>query len=192
MMDLKKNLLSVIKKTFGKKVLDSIVNNNELTIIVDQKNIISILQGLKNTPTLEFNQLIDLEYPKGAIQDKRFAVVYHLLSIKNNSRIRVRAFIDNNEFPVIETTTALWPAADWYEREAFDLFGIMFLDHPDLRRILTDYGFVGHPFRKDFPMIGKVEMRYDPSQKRVIYQPVTIEERNSVPRIVRDEGFHNG
>ena len=198
MMDLKKNLLSVIKKTFGKKVLDSIVNNNELTIIVDQKNIISILQCLKNTPTLEFNQLIDLcgvdylEYPKGAIQDKRFAVVYHLLSIKNNSRIRVRAFIDNNDFPVIETTTALWPAADWYEREAFDLFGIMFLDHPDLRRILTDYGFVGHPFRKDFPMIGKVEMRYDPSQKRVIYQPVTIEERNNVPRIVRDEGFHNG
>ena len=114
------------------------------------------------------------------------------MSIKNNSRIRVRAFIDNNDFPVIETTTALWPAADWYEREAFDLFGIMFLDHPDLRRILTDYGFVGHPFRKDFPMIGKVEMRYDPSQKRVIYQPVTIEERNNVPRIVRDEGFHNG
>ena len=119
-------------------------------------------------------------------------MVYHLLSIKNNQRLRVRAFVEDNDFPVIETATTVYANADWYEREAFDLFGVMFLNHPDLRRILTDYGFIGHPFRKDFPMIGNVEMRYDPEQKRVIYQPVTIESRNNVPRVIDEEGFRNG
>lgn len=126
------------------------------------------------------------------LNNKRFAVVYHLLSLKKNNRLRIKVFLEDNEFPTLPTVISLWPVADWYEREAFDLLGIMFLNHPDLRRILTDYGFIGHPFRKDFPMIGKVEMRYDPSQKRVIYEPVSIEQRNNVPRIIRDEGFHNG
>ena len=143
-------------------------------------------------------QLIDIaavdysQYPQKLFDNNRYAVVYHLLSIKNNQRLRVRAFVEDNDFPVIETATTVYANADWYEREAFDLFGVMFLNHPDLRRILTDYGFIGHPFRKDFPMIGNVEMRYDPEQKRVIYQPVTIESRNNVPRVIDEEGFRNG
>ena len=116
----------------------------------------------------------------------------HLLSLKNNQRLRVKVFAEDDEFPIFPTMTEVWPNADWYEREAFDLFGLMFIDHPDLRRLLTDYGFVGHPFRKDFPMIGKVEVRYDPTLKRVIYEPVSIDERNNVPRLIRDEGIHRG
>ncbi len=119
----------------------------------------------------------------------RFAVVYHLLSIKHNRRLRVRAFALPDDFPVIDSVIDVWPAANWYEREAFDLYGIVFNGHPDLRRILTDYGFIGHPFRKDFPLSGNVEMRYDPDQQRVIYQPVTIEPREIVPRIVREENY---
>jgi NADH-quinone oxidoreductase subunit C len=121
----------------------------------------------------------------------RFAVVYHFLSISLNQRVRLRVFAADEDFPVLSTVVDLWPAANWFEREAFDLYGIMFEGHPDLRRLLTDYGFVGHPFRKDFPMIGNVEMRYDPEQQRVIYQPVTIDPRNNVPRVIRDEGFHD-
>ena len=119
----------------------------------------------------------------------RFAVVYHLLSITHNWRLRVRVFAADDEFPVVDSVIGIWPSANWYEREAFDLFGIMFTGHPDLRRILTDYGFVGHPFRKDFPLSGNVEMRYDPDQQRVIYQPVTIEPREITPRIVREENY---
>jgi NADH-quinone oxidoreductase subunit C len=125
--------------------------------------------------------------PPGA----RFAVVYHLLSLKHNHRLRVRVFASDSELPVVPSVIEVWPAANWYEREAFDLFGIVFPGHPDLRRILTDYGFVGHPFRKDFPLSGTVEMRYDPDQQRVIYQPVTIEAREIVPRIVRVENYGN-
>jgi len=160
--------------------------------------LIDILKTLKDNRDFQFKQLIDLcgvdflEYPEEQLNNKRFAVVYHLLSLKKNNRLRIKVFLEDNEFPTLPTVISLWPVADWYEREAFDLLGIMFLNHPDLRRILTDYGFIGHPFRKDFPMIGKVEMRYDPSQKRVIYEPVSIEQRNNVPRIIRDEGFHNG
>ena len=117
---------------------------------------------------------------------KRFAVVVHLLSVKNNQRIRLKVFCDDNEFPRVNTITDIWASANWYEREAFDLFGILFDDHPDLRRILTDYGFIGHPFRKDFPLIGQLEMRYDEEQKRVIYEPVSIEPRVLVPRIIRE------
>jgi len=119
----------------------------------------------------------------------RFAVVYHLLSVRHNQRVRMRVFCADREFPVVDSVIGIWPAANWFEREAFDLFGIMFAGHPDLRRILTDYGFIGHPFRKDFPVSGNVEMRYDPEQRRVIYQPVTIEPREIVPRIVREEKY---
>ena len=132
------------------------------------------------------------EYGDGLWEGPRFAVVYHLLSISLNHRLRLRVYADDEDFPVLPTMVELWPVANWFEREAFDLYGIMFEGHPDLRRLLTDYGFVGHPFRKDFPMIGNVEMRYDPEQQRVIYQPVSIEDRNNVPRVIRDEGFHNG
>ncbi len=118
---------------------------------------------------------------------QRYAAVYHLLSIRNNQRLRVRCYCENDAVPVVPSVISLWASANWYEREAFDLFGILFEGHPDLRRILTDYGFVGHPFRKDFPLIGHVEMRYDPEQKRVIYQPVTIEPRVLVPRVIRDD-----
>jgi len=118
-------------------------------------------------------------------EGKRFAVVSHLLSVKNNQRIRLKVYCDDNEFPRLATLTEIWNSANWYEREAFDLFGILFDEHPDLRRILTDYGFIGHPFRKDFPLIGQLEMRYDEEQKRVIYEPVSIEPRVLVPRIIR-------
>jgi NADH-quinone oxidoreductase subunit C len=119
----------------------------------------------------------------------RFAVVYHLLSLRHNWRLRLRVFAPDDDFPVLESVIELWSAANWYEREAFDLYGIMFTGHPDLRRLLTDYGFVGHPFRKDFPLSGNVEMRYDPDLQRVIYQPVTIEPRVITPRIVREENY---
>ncbi len=120
---------------------------------------------------------------------KRFASVYHLLSLAHNRRLRVRAFAPDDEFPVLASVVDLWPTANWFEREAFDLYGIIYEGHPDLRRILTDYGFIGHPFRKDFPLSGHVEMRYDPEQKRVIYQPVTIEPREVTPRVVREEKY---
>ena len=122
-----------------------------------------------------------------AVPGKRFAAVYHLLSYANNQRLRLRVFAADDDFPVIPTVTGIWKSADWYEREAFDLFGILFSDHPDLRRILTDYGFVGHPFRKDFPLVGHVEMRYDPERERVVYEPVSIEPRVLVPRVKRTD-----
>jgi NADH-quinone oxidoreductase subunit C len=125
----------------------------------------------------------------GHWKGRRFAVVYHLLSISRNRRVRLRVFATDDEFPVVDSVIGIWPAANWYEREAFDLYGIVFTGHPDLRRILTDYGFVGHPFRKDFPLSGNVEMRYDPDQQRVIYQPVTIEPREIVPRVIRVENY---
>ncbi len=187
-----------IKKHFGKKIIASSVKFYELTVTVSANNILGLLETLRDKKEFHFQQLIDLcgvdylDYLNGSINKKRFAVVYHLLSLKNNQRIRVRTFLENDNFPVIETTTTLWPAADWYEREVFDLYGIMFLNHPDLRRILTDYGFIGHPFRKDFPVIGKVEMRYDPTQKRVIYEPVSIEPRNNVPRVIHGVDTNNG
>ena len=124
---------------------------------------------------------------RGGREGPRFAVAYHLLSVSLNQRLRVRVFCEDDEFPVVPSVTGIWTSANWYEREAFDLFGIMFEGHPDLRRILTDYGFVGHPFRKDFPLVGHVEMRYDPEQARVIYQPVTIEPRVLVPKVIRDD-----
>ena len=122
-----------------------------------------------------------------AVEGRRFAVVYHLLSYRHNWRIRLRVFASDDDFPVLPSVVNIWRVADWYEREAFDLFGILFTDHPDLRRILTDYGFVGHPFRKDFPLVGHVEMRYDPEKERVVYEPVSIEPRVLVPKVKRDD-----
>ena len=150
---------------------------------------------LRDSAALRFARLSDLcgidyrDYAVSGGTEKRFAVVYHLLSIQHNLRLRVRAFCADDDFPVIDSVVEIWPSANWFEREAFDLFGIMFNGHPDLRRLLTDYGFIGHPFRKDFPVSGNVEMRYDPEQRRVVYQPVTIEPREIVPRVVRDQQY---
>ena len=150
---------------------------------------------LRDSAALRFAQLSDLcgidyrDYAVSGGTEQRFAVIYHLLSIQHNLRLRIGVFCADDDFPVIDSVVEIWPSANWFEREAFDLFGIMFSGHPDLRRLLTDYGFVGHPFRKDFPVSGNVEMRYDPEQKRVVYQPVTIEPREIVPRVVRDEQY---
>jgi NADH-quinone oxidoreductase subunit C len=153
------------------------------------------MHSLRDHASLRFEQLLDLcgvdyeSYGDGAWGGARFAVVSHLLSITHNWRIRVRTFAPDDDLPVVPSVSELWNSANWYEREAFDLFGILFEGHDDLRRILTDYGFIGHPFRKDFPVSGYVEMRYDPEQKRVIYQPVTIEPRENVPRVIREENY---
>ena len=193
-----KKQIQSLKSFFKKKILSTNEDKGEITITFDQENIIESLRILRDRPEFDFKQLIDLcgvdyqDYKIAAHDEKRFCVVCHLLSLKNNQRLRVKVFAEDDEFPIFPTMTEVWPNADWYEREAFDLFGLMFIDHPDLRRLLTDYGFVGHPFRKDFPMIGKVEVRYDPTLKRVIYEPVSIDERNNVPRLIRDEGVHRG
>ncbi len=167
----------------------------ELTLVVKSEDYVAAAKVLRDEPALGFEQLIDLcgvdysGYGVGTRAGRRFAVVSHLLSIAHNWRLRLRVFAPDDDFPVVESLTGVWPNADWYEREAFDLFGIMFSGHADLRRILTDYGFIGHPFRKDFPLSGNVEMRYDPEQKRVIYQPVTIEPREITPRVIREEDY---
>ncbi|MCC6916368.1 NADH-quinone oxidoreductase subunit C [Nitrosomonas sp.] len=172
----------------------------ELTVLVHSRDLQNVAGLLRDHQDLGFDTLIDLcgvdyseysadthaGYQRG---DRRFAVVYHLLSVQHNFRLRVRVFVEDNELPTVDSVTQIWPSASWFEREAFDLFGIMFNNHPDLRRILTDYGFIGNPFRKDFPLSGYVEMRYDPDQKRVIYQPVTIEPREITPYIIREEQY---
>ena len=165
----------------------------ELTVVVKATDLLSVMSVLRDAEKLRFEQMIDLcgmdysEYGDGAWQGKRFAVVYHLLSITYNRRLRVRVFAEEDGFPVLPSVVDIWSCSNWYEREAFDLFGIVFTGHPDLRRLLTDYGFVGNPFRKDFPLSGHVEMKYDPAQQRVVYQPVSIDPREVTPRIVRDE-----
>jgi len=180
----------------GDKISNSFVAFNELTIECHSKNYLEVSLLLRDSEGLKFEQLIDLcgvdyqEFSDGAYDGLRYAVVCHLLSVSLNQRVRVRVFAQDEDFPILPTLVHVWPVANWFEREAFDLYGIMFENHPDLRRLLTDYGFVGHPFRKDFPMIGHVEMRYDPEQQRVIYQPVTIDQRNNVPRVIRNEGAH--
>ena len=145
----------------------------------------SFTRGVKREFSFDDSELGE---DKPEFEGKRFAVVTHLLSIQNNQRIRLKVYCDDNEFPLVDSLTEIWSSANWFEREAFDLFGIMFNGHPDLRRILTDYGFSGHPFRKDFPLIGQVEMRYDEEQERVVYEPVSIEPRTLVPRVIRDDG----
>lgn len=167
----------------------------EITVVVKASDYLSAMRVLRDHADLRFEQLIDLcgldysTYGDGAWDGPRFAVVNHLLSITHNWRVRVRVFAPDDEMPIVPSIAEIWNAANWYEREAFDLLGILFDGHNDLRRILTDYGFIGHPFRKDFPVSGYVEMRYDPEQKRVIYQPVTIEPREIIPRVIREEKY---
>ena len=173
---------------------------DELTITVNAEDLLWVMQTLRDHPDLNFEMLIDLcgvdyfTYGVESVSDsersgKRFAVVYHLLSISQNCRLRVKVFTEDDDLPVMDSVISIWPAANWFEREAFDLYGIIFTGHPDLRRILTDYGFIGNPFRKDFPLSGNVEMRYDPNQQRVIYQPVSIEPRQITPRVIREEHY---
>ena len=197
----------------GDKLVNVEERLGELTVVVKADAMLDTLARLRDAAG--FEQMVDLcgvdysAYGDGAWEGKRFssdvthetglvstetrkarfAVVYHLLSVKHNARLRVRIFAGEDDFPVLESVTGVWPCANWYEREAFDLYGIVFTGHPDLRRILTDYGFVGNPFRKDFPLSGHVEMRYDPEQQRVVYQPVSIEPREVTPRIVREETY---
>tara|TARA_A100001011_G_C14077799_1_gene743131 strand:- start:245 stop:844 length:600 start_codon:yes stop_codon:yes gene_type:complete len=167
----------------------------DLTLVVDAQNVQSAMYDLRDHSGLVFSQLIDLcgvdyeDYKAGQYGGRRFAVIYHLLSIKFNKRLRVKCFCPDDDFPLLDSVIDVWPAANWFEREAFDLFGIHFSGHPDLRRLLTDYGFVGHPFRKDFPVSGYVEMRYDAEQARVVYQPVSIEPREIIPRVIREEKY---
>jgi NADH-quinone oxidoreductase subunit C len=174
---------------------DIAVALGEVTARVGAERLPDAMRVLRERPALRFEMLIDLcavdysTYGNGAHDGPRFAVVYHLLSLAHNRRVRVRCFAPDDAFPVVPSVVEVWPVANWFEREAFDLFGIMFPGHPDLRRILTDYGFIGHPFRKDFPISGHVEMRYDPDRRRVVYQPVSVEPREIVPRIVREEGY---
>lgn len=185
-----------LKEVFGERIGEPVLALGELTVVVPAENYLDVMRQLRDDPVFRFEQLMDLsgidysEYT--GYQGKRFAAVSQLLSITHNWRLRVRVFAPDDEFPVVASVMDIWNSANWYEREAFDLFGIHFKGHVDLRRILTDYGFVGHPFRKDFPISGYVEMRYDPEQKRVIYQPVTIEPREVTPRIVREENYGKG
>jgi len=193
-------LFLCLQKVLTNKLVNTNEQLGELTIEVAPTELLWVMETLRDNSELGFEILIDLcgvdylsygveSITEGDRQDKRFAAVYHLLSIKHNYRLRVRTFATNNEFPVLDSVIGIWPVANWYEREAFDLYGIVFTGHPDLRRILTDYGFIGNPFRKDFPLTGNVEMRYDPDQKRVIYQPVSIEPREITPRVIREEGY---
>jgi NADH-quinone oxidoreductase subunit C len=188
-------LKAALAETLGARAASIEVALREVTVVVKAADYLETAMLLRDAPALRFQTLIDLcgvdysAYGEGAWQGPRFAAVSHLLSIEHNWRVRLRTFAPDDDFPVVASITSVWPGANWFEREAFDLYGIMFEGHTDLRRILTDYGFVGHPFRKDFPLSGNVEMRYDPDQKRVIYQPVTIEPREIVPRIIREEHY---
>ena len=188
-----------LQNHLGERLRSSKIALDEVTVEVAAADYHDVMTTLRNIPALGFEELIDLcavdyqGYAEGREDvpgsGKRFAVVVHLLSVANNWRLRVRVFAEDNAFPSIASLVDVWSSANWFEREAFDLFGVVFPGHPDLRRILTDYGFVGHPFRKDFPVSGYVEMRYDPEEGRVIYQPVTIEPRENTPRIVREANY---
>ncbi len=193
------DVLTVLKqrleKVLGQKVARIHEALGELTLVVRSEDYLEVATTLRDEPSLGFDQLIDLcgvdysDYENATWEGPRFAAVSHLLSVKNNWRLRLRVFAPDDSFPLVASVTPIWNSANWFEREAFDLFGILFEGHDDLRRILTDYGFIGHPFRKDFPVSGNVEMRYDPEQKRVIYQPVTVETREVTPRVIREENY---
>jgi NADH-quinone oxidoreductase subunit C len=187
-------LTTALAAALGDKLVSVKTDLGEVTAVVRPQDLISATTALRDAADLRFEQLLDvcgMDYSAygGAWDGSRFAVVYHLLSLTHNWRLRLRTFAADDDFPVVDSVLGVWAAANWYEREAFDLYGIVFEGHPDLRRLLTDYGFVGHPFRKDFPVSGNVEMRYDPDQRRVIYQPVTIEPREITPRIIREENY---
>ena len=193
------DMLTVLKerleKVLGKKVSRLHEALGELTLVVRSEDYLGVAKTLRDEPSLGFDQLIDLcgvdysDYDNATWEGPRFAAVSHLLSVKHNWRLRLRVFAPDDGFPLVASVTPIWSSANWFEREAFDLYGILFEGHDDLRRILTDYGFIGHPFRKDFPVSGNVEMRYDPEQKRVIYQPVTIDPREVTPRVIREESY---
>ena len=189
------DLYPLVQNVLGSKASKVILAFGEVTVECLPEHYLDIMTTLRDHADLHFESLVDLcgvdysTYKNEPWEGKRFAVVSQLVSVKNNQRIRVRVWAQDDDFPVVDSVTEIYNSADWYEREAFDLYGILFNNHPDLRRILTDYGFVGHPFRKDFPISGYVEMRYDEAEKRVVYQPVTIEPREITPRIVREENY---
>ena len=188
-------LQDTIAKTLADKVKHISLKHGEVTVVVAEADYMEAARTLRDAAGCQFEQLIDLcgvdysEYGEGSWGGARYAVVSHLLSISLNQRVRLKVFAANDDMPIVASLCDVWSAANWFEREAFDLFGIVFEGHNDLRRLLTDYGFIGHPFRKDFPTSGHVEMRYDAEQKRVIYQPVTIEPREITPRIIREDNY---
>ncbi|HLY96591.1 MAG TPA: NADH-quinone oxidoreductase subunit C [Sideroxyarcus sp.] len=201
-----KILSSNLNEAFAGKIVSLDERLGELTLVVKASDMIAVFTRLRDDANLRFEELVDvcgIDYstygselcedgkylPDAPREGARFAAVYHLLSVTHNIRLRVRVFTDDDEMPVLNSVTGIWPSANWYEREAFDLYGIIFTGHPDLRRILTDYGFVGNPFRKDFPLSGTVEMRYDAAQQRVVYEPVTVEPRQITPRTMREENY---
>jgi NADH-quinone oxidoreductase subunit C len=190
-------LSAALDAALGERMVSKVDALGEITVVVRASDYLDVMTRLRDDASLAFELMIDLAgvdysaYGDGAWDGARYAVVVHLLSLTHNWRLRVRVFAPDDAFPVVPSLLDVWPAVNWFEREAFDLYGLMFEGHPDLRRILTDYGFVGHPFRKDFPVSGHVEMRYDPEQKRVIYQPVSIEPREITPRIIREETYAN-
>lgn len=192
------NLAAVLPNVLGDNLASVTVALGEVTAVIPADHLGAAMRLLRDRPELRFEMLIDLcgvdysTYGDVPRKGPRYAVVYHLLSLANNTRLRVRAFVPDDAFPVVTSVIDIWPAANWFEREAFDLFGIVFEGHPDLRRLLTDYGFVGHPFRKDFPISGYVEVRYDPEQGRVIYQPVSIEPREITPHVIREDTYAAG
>ncbi|MEY4909648.1 MAG: hypothetical protein RL260_3366, partial [Pseudomonadota bacterium] len=186
-------LQAALERVFADRLVSLVRARGEITVTVKAADSLSIAETLRDHPDLGFEQLIDLcgvdysGYRDAPYEGLRYAVVTHLLSVRLNWRLRLKVFAADDDFPVVPAFTPLWSSANWFEREAFDMYGIVFDGHDDLRRILTDYGFIGHPMRKDFPVTGHVEMRYDPEQKRVIYQPVTIEPREITPRIIRED-----
>ncbi|HZS80559.1 MAG TPA: NADH-quinone oxidoreductase subunit C [Herbaspirillum sp.] len=188
-------LEAALRNALGEYLQNLTVVLGEITIAVRPADYLAVMRVLRDHAEVRFEELIDLcgvdysAYGDSAWEGPRFAVVSHLLSISHNWRVRVRVFAPDDAWPLVASVTGIWSSANWYEREAFDLFGILFDGHDDLRRILTDYGFIGHPFRKDFPVSGYLEMRYDAGQKRVVYQPVTIEPREITPRIIREENY---
>ena len=191
-------LAAALPAALGDRLSSVTVALGEVTAEVASRDLDATMLVLRDRPEFRFEMLLDVcgvdysTYGNTEHPGPRFAAVYHLLSLANNARLRVRVFATDDVFPVIPSVIDIWPSANWFEREAFDLYGIVFTGHPDLRRLLTDYGFIGHPFRKDFPISGHVEMRYDPEQGRVIYQPVTIEPREITPRVIRESGYGTG
>ena len=188
-------LQAALQTTLGDHILTLVRERGEITITVDAAQYLQVATTLRDHAALQFEQLIDLcgvdysDYRNEGTGGLRYAVVSHLLSVSMNWRVRLKVLAADDDFPSVDSVNGVWNSANWFEREAFDLFGIIFEGHLDLRRILTDYGFIGHPMRKDFPVTGHVEMRYDPEKKRVIYQPVTIEPREIVPRVVREDNY---
>ena len=188
-------LKDIISAALGDKIMSIVAALDEVTVEVAANDWLAACTLLRDHQKCRFDTMVDLcgvdysAYGEAGRESQKYAVVVHLLSVTLNQRVRVRCYAQDDEFPVVHSLVDVWPSANWFEREAFDLFGVIFEGHPDLRRLLTDYGFVGHPFRKDFPTSGYVEMRYDPEQRRVLYQPVTIEPRENVPRVIRDNSY---